>query len=140
MLQSKIKYKELEIMTGNPSVHKFNKPRKFVPKPLLSDYEKGIIDRYFAVKINDGTIIEIDKIQYDLLRTKSKNGIDYNLYKSLMLKWKISGPKHDIYKNNIIIKHGVEDTNKRTIEKLAKNTPQVLNYFKNKLEYYIDIN
>lgn len=132
------KYKLIE-NSKSVKVNDFKSPQLYVPTPMLSDYNKGIIFRYFAVKVNDRTMIEINKTQYDLLISKSKNGIDYNLYEPLSLKWKISGVKKDIYKGKMIMTYGVEDTNRRTVERLAKSYPKLKEHLNNWLEFYLDI-
>lgn len=138
-MQSDIKKYRLIENSKQIKVNNFHKIRAYHPKPLLSDYNNGIITRYFTIKVNDGVIIEIDKLQYDLLKSKAKNGIDFNLYEPVSLKWKISGVKKDIYKGNIIVTYGVEDTNKRTVERLAKKYPTLKTYLSNWLEFYLDI-
>ena len=132
-------YNKIERMTKTIQVNEFAFPRKFIPTPMLSDYNRGIIERYFAIKVNDKSIIELDKRQYDLLILKSKYGIDFNLYKPISLKWKISGQKNDVYKGKTIIKYGVEDTNRRTVESLAKDNQNIKSYFKDLLEFFLDI-
>ena len=41
--------------------------------------------------------------------------ITANFYKGLIVKWKIVGPKNDIYNGDVITIPGIEDTNKRTL-------------------------
>jgi len=73
--------------------------------------------RYFIQQRNDkaARIKEVDKKQHDQLVDQS-GGLNPTFYKSLPLRWKITGPKNDILKNGLIFKSGVEDTNLRTIE------------------------
>ncbi len=134
-------YKQIEKSTKQTIVSNFTAPQKYYPSPKLSDYDKGIITRYFVIKINDNNMIEINKFQYDNLLNKSKQGIDFNLYKPLSIKWKISGVRNDVYdRNYIIIQYGAEDTNKRTIERIARDFIAIKRYITNMLEFYIDIN
>lgn len=133
------KYKLIEL-SKPVKVNDFSAPVKYLPSPMLTEYNKGVITRYFAIKVNDKILIEINKNQFDLLSSKSKSGIDYNLYEPLSFKWRISGQRKDFYSNSIITVYGAEDTNNRTIERLAKQYPFIKDYFKNKLEFYIDIN
>lgn len=139
-MQSDIKKYNLIENSKQIKVSDFSAPKKYYPTPMLSDYNKGIINRYFAIRINDNIVYEIDKNQYILLNTKNKIGIDYNLYTPVSLIWKISGIKNDIYKGNMIKVYGVEDTNRRTVERLAKTYPVIKIYLNNLLEFYLDIN
>lgn len=138
-MQTDIKKYKLIENSKQVKVSNFASPKKYYPRPMLSDYNKGTIIRYFAIRINDGFIYEIDKLQYALLNTKAKTGIDYNLYIPLSLIWKISGVKNDIYEGKMIYKYGAEDTNKRTVERLAKKYPTLKTYLSNWLEFYLDI-
>lgn len=138
-MQSDIKKYSLIENSKQIKVSTFSAPKKYYPMPMLSDYDKGIITRYFAIRINDNIVYEIDKNQYTLLNTKSKNGIDYNLYTPVTLLWKISGIKNDVYKGSMISIYGAEDTNRRTVERLAKTYPAIKTYLNNLLEFYLDI-
>ncbi len=91
---------------GAPSNISKNKPA-----PTASDYTQGYIDRYFLKKINENLIFEIAYISTD---------VNINLYKKVQVKWKIAGPKGNVYKNNILDKNGVEESNRFEIERIKK--------------------
>jgi len=91
---------------GGSSISKYKK------LPSDQDYKDGYVERYFVKKINENIIIEIDRT--------GTSTINLYLYKLATLKWKISGPKNNIYKNNILEKDGVEEFNKFEIERVKK--------------------
>lgn len=130
-------YTTIERKKKNIQVGNFSTPISYYPYPGDKDYKRGYITRFFIQKVNDKKIIEIDESQYNILLSKNKNGINYFLYKPLKLKWKISGPKNDVYKNNILIKSGVENTNKRTLKKVEKQMKGISLYLNNLFEFYL---
>lgn len=81
-------------------------------KPIEDNYNSGYMPRFFIKKANENKIFEITS-QYI-------SGINTNLYKVVSIKWKISGPKNNIYKNGILDKSGVEDSNKFEIDRVKK--------------------
>jgi len=115
-------------------IRTYVKPNYYVPKPTQKDYDKGTIDRYFIIKRNDDTkIIEVDKKQF-LTLNKKNSGLDGGIYKGIKLMWKITGPINDIYKNNILVEYGIEDTNKRTIKLKSKEVRNIDKVFYNYIE------
>lgn len=82
------------------------------PTPTPQDYSEGYVKRYFVKKINENSIFEISYL--------NSSNINTNLYKSVEVKWKISGPKNNIYKNNILDKYGVEESNRFEIDRIKK--------------------
>ncbi len=99
------------------------------PKPSPEDYNKGYITRVFVKKINENVINEISYVD--------KSSINLNLYKTVQVKWKITGPKNNIYKGNILDKAGVTEQNRFEIDRIKKeegiDLSGVLN---NPLEYW----
>lgn len=82
------------------------------PIPTTEDYNNGYINRFFLKKANENFIFEISYLN-------SKN-INPNLYKLVELKWKISGPLKNVYKNGILDKNGVEESNRFEIDRIKK--------------------
>ena len=67
------------------------------PIPVLKDYKKGFIKRYFAKKNNESLgYLEIDKETYDSIK-KRKGEYDHNLYTIGFIEWSLEG---DITKTN----------------------------------------
>ena len=69
-------------------------PVYFKPFPKTKDYSLGYINRYFVQKINDLIITEVNKNKY--------NEISSTVYNKLSIRWIISGPKNNVYKNYFI--------------------------------------
>lgn len=101
---------------------------KSKPTPTSSDYAQGYIDRYFLKKINEDLVFEVSYIT---------TNVNANLYKKVQLKWKIAGPKSNIYKNSILDKNGVEESNRFEIDRVKKEEGVDLsNALPNLLEYW----
>jgi len=94
----------------------FNDPIYFRPSVTRDDLTRGYITRYFIQQRNDvnGRVIEVGKLQYDLLSDQSA-GLNPNYYKSVQLRWKLTGPREDVMKDRLIYTPGVIGTNSRTI-------------------------
>lgn len=85
---------------------------KSKPTPTVEDYAAGYIKRYFVKKANENTTLEVSYL--------STQSINISLYKAVEVKWKISGSKNNIYKNSILDKTGVEESNKFEIDRIKK--------------------
>ena len=110
-------YIKLSKSNGYISDLEFDDPISRVVEPTDDDYARGYFMRYFIQQRNDklARIKEIDIKQYEQLADLS-GGLNSTRFKSVSLRWKITGPKNDILKNGVIYKSGVEDTNFRTLE------------------------
>ncbi len=104
--------------------------QKFLPKyntkPTLSDYENGYVDRYFAQIVNSGEIIEINKTNYDSVI--NKDGVYYDIYKLIQIKWLISGDINDVVKTNF----NTVSLNTLTLSNLPKILYNYTQFYKNK--------
>ena len=58
-----------------------------------TDYNRGILQRFFIKKRNDNTIIEINKQQFNAWKS---DRIDKKLYIAMEIAWYIAGPANDI--------------------------------------------
>jgi hypothetical protein len=58
----------------------------YIPSPTQFDYKRGFIERYFVQKIND-----TDSFIYEVDSTMYQTSLTTPFYKSVKLKWKISG-------------------------------------------------
>ena len=107
-------------------------PRDMAVFPKDDDYEKGYFDRIFIRKGIDknGVIKEIDN---DLLTSINAEPLIKPLYKSVKVRWKLTGPRKDVnikkvydpYNTEVTqdefgqddsgVVYGVESTNRRTI-------------------------
>jgi hypothetical protein len=78
-------------------------------QPSKTDYKNGNFKRYFAKKINDNVIVEID--------SKQVNEINKDLYMIVFVTWAITGPR-DNRKLNGILEYGVTTLNKLEIDRV----------------------
>jgi hypothetical protein len=103
-------------------------PSYYKPNVTKNDYLKGYINRYLVQKINDLTITEVIKENY--------NGISNNFYNKLVIQWTISGPKNNQYNNKILEKKGVQEQNTQTLIENEKKMKGLKNYLNNPLEFW----
>ena len=89
-------------------------PVAYQPKPTGENYSSGFLIRWFSKRVNETKAAEINPEQ--------RGGIDENLYKTISLTWKISGPKNSKIVNGIIEKSGVEKENLSEIERVLRET------------------
>jgi len=74
-------------------------PKQCYPTPTEKDYQNGEILRFFASKVNDHTIIEIDVDQYKLYQNQAPS-TQFRLYQTFNLFWQITGKKNEVYNTN----------------------------------------
>lgn len=98
------------------------------PLPNKNDYDKGVFMRAFSKRINGNIINEVSMEQ--------ANRLNSELYKVVVAKWTISGPRENRMINGIL-EYGVKQSNKYEIERIIKeegiDLSKVLN---NHLEYW----
>ena len=108
-------------------------PEKFpsteeAPEPTSRDYERGGFKRFFIRKRGTAQISEITEDEY-------KSFSESRYFIRFSLKWKISGPRHDVFNSEgYPIETGVEDTNRR----IVKQTDQrgIENFLNDPLQYW----
>ncbi len=96
-------------------------PSYYKPNITKNDYSKGYVNRYLVQKINDLTITEVNKENY--------NGISKNYYNKLVIQWIISGPKNNQYNNKILEIKGVQEQNIKTLNDGEKNMKGLKTYY-----------
>jgi len=96
--------------------------------PQKNDYEVGFIYRYFVKKINDKTIYEISKENY--------TNISPRIYSKIVINWKLTGKKNDIYQNKIKIYDGVYEYNKNQINVNKQYIPGLEKILRDPLEFW----
>ena len=91
-----------------------------IPSPTQFDYKRGFIERYFVQKINDADsfIYEIDSTMYQITLTSP-------FYKSVKLKWKISGDADK-----------ARESNKASIRLVSSNMKALILYLPNTLQFH----
>lgn len=99
--------------SGNDRPNSQNEPYpdgKEPPKPTQRDYDRGHFKRYFVRRMQTSDITEVSKRDYQRFE-------DSTVFVRFSLKWKISGPRHDVFNDaGYPVETGVEDTNLRIIE------------------------
>ena len=110
-----LKVKESKIL--NPTIQKASE----------DDIKNGYMFRYFAYKVNDEQIIELNKDAYGKVGTP--DGMDGILWKKFKIKWKITGSEYDIInKRGDIEESGIVDTNMRTVALFSEDYPSLMDY------------
>jgi hypothetical protein len=105
-------------------------PKPYKPVVTKSDYAAGSITRVFAKKFNDNRIIEISMEQINRLNT--------DLYKTVMIKWKVSGPRENRTIDGVV-EYGVKEMNRFEIERAKKEQlVDLSSVVTNMLEYWQD--
>ena len=76
-------------------------PTYHIPTPNSDDYKRGTMSRYIVQQRNVLTnITEISQAQFERVNISNNIGIDGNRYKSLIIKWTITGSEPTIIKAN----------------------------------------
>ena len=114
----------------------FEPPITFHITPTIKDYKTGNIKRYFISKRNEDSIVyEVNEEKYNTLTVKNK-GLNGDIYKGVILNWKLTGPVYDVYTNDILTQHGIYNTNEREAITKSKTLPGLLKYInKNYTDY-----
>lgn len=102
--------------------------------PTQEEYNKTYTTRYIiSYKLTSKPVyVDVNKDTY----FKMINSPDKQYYYYGEVLWKISGPLYDEKQNNILVKGGVIDSNKRSVQQAQTNIPGVENYLTNLLLYY----
>lgn len=103
---------------------------RFVPRPLLADYELGTIDRYVLFDIRNSEIIEVSQDDYVKFRT-----LRYK--RSFVISWYIFG-KADDYRINNYIYPGVRNNNIDVLAQAEATIPGITDYFVDKTEFLLE--
>jgi len=98
------------------------------PSPNKKDYDNGVFNRAFSKRINGNIITEVSMEQ--------ANRLNSELYKVVVAKWTISGPRENRMLNGIL-EYGVIQSNKYEIERIRKEEDIDLSKaLNNPLEYW----
>lgn len=103
-------------------------PTPYKPMPSKKDYDNGLIMRAFSKRINGNAIMEVNMEQ--------ANRLNSELYKVVVARWKISGPRENRMIDGIL-EYGVSQSNKYEIERIRKEEDIDLSKtLNNPLEYW----
>jgi len=106
-----INYALLKGIDLNKTTYK-NLPSQFYPKPTESDYKLGTFTRYFCVKINENSYLELNKETHSNL---SQQLPDWNWepYIIFTLPWTLKGTEKEVYRANFNVVVLQEQRSKR---------------------------
>lgn len=121
-------YKDLGI-SGFIFPHDFKFPTNQKVVPTEIDYRKGFVKRTFCLFIGSGKIVEIPS-------TKINRYTSNYFIKTKTVKWVISGPQRNVYKNNILFEKGVYEQNVETLQLLKFVGFENIENFLNPLDLY----
>jgi len=116
---------EIQLARISPTAHNV--------APTTTDYNRGILQRFFIKKRNDNAIIEINKQQFDAWKSDQ---IDKKIYIAMEIAWYIAGPANDVITD--ILVPGVSTLNKKQIQLAANTIPEIATYLTNPLQFYAD--
>lgn len=122
-------YKDL---IKNKTIYSLDIPKTIVPTPTDTDYSNGIMDRYFAQRVNDdnGFVYEINLDTYNELKLNPYWIIE-------TIKWRLSGPIDVIYdENGKMTDKGVKNSNIDSITEGQKIIRNLRLYLINILQFY----
>jgi|TARA_R100001224_G_scaffold113501_1_gene99097 hypothetical protein len=79
-------------------------PTQAYPTPSIDDYELGQFTRYFAIKINQDTYLELNNEVYGKLK-KQDAGYLWQPYQCFKIQWTITGIEEEVRNtnNNIVL-------------------------------------
>ena len=103
-------------------------PASYIPIIRKQDYKSGYIRRYFITKANCVENIEIN--------IKDYNAVDASFFNRGSLLWKITGPKHSTFQNNILQQTGVVEYNSYQIVNLQAKMPGLNQILQNTTQFW----
>jgi hypothetical protein len=113
---------------------KFIMPWQVTPVITITDRSAGSINRYFIKKINDASILEIDKPQYE---AHQNNVIDSNMFSTTKIIWYITGAVND-ETVGAVVKQGVRTKNLTQIAYANQAMPGIATLLTDPLQFYTD--
>lgn len=125
-----------KLYPNKSAANKIASDTQAVPEPMYpivtqTDAENGYIYRYFVRSANDESyIVEIDKIQYDNLKTNYR-------FITAQIRWKIVGKKETYISEYGAMFLGVEDINRQSVKRADLTFGGLERYIQNYLEYWL---
>jgi hypothetical protein len=118
-------------------IKKSKSPSLAMIKVSDKDIKRGWMVRYFASKVNDEQILELNKTDYDKVGTDK--GLPQFIWEKFNLRWKISGRMNDLVdpKTGIITESGIIDTNQRTIDLVSEEYPDLVDILVDLTEFSV---
>ena len=104
-------------------IKKSKTPNRDIEAITDKDIKNGYMIRYFGYRYDD-SCIELNKEKFNQIG--SEDGLSGVVYKKLKIKWKITGPIHDVLdENGKVIESGVFDSNKRNVALISEKHPSI---------------
>ena len=104
-------------------------PKSSNSLPTKANYQLGEFQRYFLLKNNENTYIEVNNKEYQLFKSKN-NMVQWDYYYPISINWNLTGKLEDVFNTN------------RNIVDLVEYRNRIfgfVNYFKGKFsQYYLD--
>jgi hypothetical protein len=97
--------------------------------PTENDYEKGYFVRFVLKPTISSFVNDFIEINFDKYVSIIQDNDAKVLYKPVSLVWKLTGPLHDVYVENIKIEAGIINSNERSIIEAEKALPNLSLYF-----------
>lgn len=114
---------EYNVITGNRFVTNYENPIPFIPRPNEKDFGDGFVKRYIVCKFNSPLqIIEVNSKNYPK--------IDPVLYIKKEFEWRIG-------KIRYVPIEVIRDTNKRTVDFLKIDIPQLPRFLNNLTQFSV---
>jgi hypothetical protein len=112
--------KYMVVPSGRFEIDNIPTIKAYMPTPNEFDYKRGYIERYFLQKVNDSDsfIYEVDLPQY-------QNFLINSFYKSVRLKWKISGDADK-----------ARESNKASVRLVSSDMKSLILYLPNYLQFH----
>jgi hypothetical protein len=107
-------------------------------QPTIDDYDNGYFVRYVAqLKSAIKPEFNIVELNQESFNNTLKNYNIINSYRLASFGWKLLGPLHDVYENNIRIESGVIDSNLRSLQDVGKTIININLFLENPLQFVI---
>jgi hypothetical protein len=115
---------------------RYSAPKAVKRVPSKTELKNGFMTRYFVVKLNEQNRVcyEVGESESKTFKTKN-TGINQYLYDLIEIPWKIDGPGHDVYQDNVLKYPGVIDTNLRIVDRFSKKFPILKQILSNPREH-----
>ncbi len=104
---------------GNVRVIRGNYAKSFFPNPIIEDFKRGFITRYFAKQRNNlrANIVEIDRLQFN--SHSEGGGINIEFYNVISLRWRIIGTLQEIQSVNFLSVENAELSMRNITQRLG---------------------
>jgi len=104
----------------NPDLNTLLNPRSFFPQPSPKNYQLGVFTRYFVVKYNEESYLEIDKTTFDKIKGQNAKW-NFALYQPFSITWTLIGDMSEVQTvNRNMVKLAQKEIRKTQFESFLK--------------------